>query len=86
MDQRVGTFYFQRSNGERVLLAKNINKNDVFIVMKQFLDNHKCKTYYIRTCESENELWIDVGSWSEFFILAYKEDDMKNEKELEYKN
>lgn len=72
MDKRIGDFYFERSNGERVLLAENVNLEAANTVMKQFLDDHKYKSYYTRIWEEDNELWIDCGSWSEFFVLTYK--------------
>lgn len=71
MDKRIGDFYFERSNGERILLAENVNREAAFAVMKQFLDDHNYKSYYTRTWEENNELWMDVGSHTEFFILVY---------------
>lgn len=73
MDKRIGDFYFERSNGERVLLAENVDQKAANVVMKQFLDDHNFKSYYTRTWEHENELWMDVGSHTEFFILVYKD-------------
>lgn len=71
--ERIGDFYFKRSNGERILLAENVNQKAAFAAMSKFLDDHNYKSYYTRTWEKDNELWMDVGSWSEFFVLAYKE-------------
>lgn len=72
-ENRIGDFYFKRSNGERVLLAENVDLKVANVVMKQFLDDHNFKSYYTRVWERENELWMDCGSWSEFFILVYKD-------------
>lgn len=73
MDKRIGDFYFQRSSGERVLLAENVDKEAAFSVMNKFLDDHNYKSYYVRSWEKDGELWMDVGSWSEFGVLVYKE-------------
>lgn len=70
---RTGNFYFQRSNGERILLAENVDRSGAFAAMSKFLSDHNYKSYYTRTWEKGNELWMDVGSWSEFFVLVYKE-------------
>ena len=75
MDKRIGDFYFKRTNGERVLLAENIGRETAFNTMKQFLGDHNYKSYYTRTWETNGELWMDVGSWSEFFVLVYKDGD-----------
>lgn len=72
--ERIGNFYFKRSNGGRILLAENVDREDAFKVMSKFLDDHNYKSYYTRTWEEGNELWFDCGSWSEFFVLVYKED------------
>ena len=76
MERRAGDLYFERSNGERVLLAENVDKEAAYEVMKQFLDDHKYKSYYTRTWEENNDLWMDVGSHTEFFILVYKKGDV----------
>lgn len=76
MNKRIGDFYFERSNGERILLAGNVNREAAFTVMSQFLDDHNYKSYYTRTWEENNELWMDVGSHTEFFILIYKEGEV----------
>ena len=82
-ENRIGDFYFERSNGERVLLAEGVDLNGASKVLKKFLDDHNYKSYYTRMWRHDNELWMDVGSHSEFLILVYKEDDMKNEERME---
>lgn len=74
--KRIGNFYFRRSNGERILLAENVDKNGAFKIMSKFLDDHNYKSYYTRTWEKDNELWMDVGSWSEFGVLVYKDENI----------
>lgn len=73
---RIGDFYFKRSNGERVLLAKNVDLKGASKILKKFLDDHHYKSYYTRMWEHENELWMDFGSWSEFAVLVYPEKDI----------
>ena len=69
MNKKIGNFYFERSNGERLLLAENVNREGAFKIMNEFLDDHKFKSHYVRSWQQDNELWFDVGSWSEFFVL-----------------
>ncbi len=35
----------------------------------RFLDNHNYYSPYQRMWEDENGIWVDVGSWSEFFNI-----------------
>ena len=71
-ENRIGDFYFEHSNGERILLAENVDRKAANVVMKQFLDDHNFKSYYTRVWEENGELWMDCGSWSEFFVFTYK--------------
>ena len=74
-----GDFYFKRSNGELVLLAENVSEEEAMVKMKEFLDDHNYKSYYIRVCQHGNEIHYDVGSWSEHFELKlYNEDGDKD--------
>lgn len=70
-ENRIGDFYFERSNGERVLLAENVNRKAANVVMEQFLDDHNFKRYYTRIWEEGNELWMDFGSHTQFMVLVY---------------
>lgn len=72
-ENKIGDFYFEHSNGERSLLAKNVDLKAANVVMKQFLDDHKYKSYYTRMWQKENELWMDIGSHTQFFVLVYKD-------------
>ena len=38
-------------------------------IISRFLDNHNYNSPYQRMWEDENGIWIDVGSWSEFFCI-----------------
>ena len=70
-----GDLYFERSNGEMVLLAENVNNDEAFKKIHEFLDQHNYKSYYTRICQHENEIHYDVGSWSEFFCLKLREEN-----------
>lgn len=63
------TLYFQYSNGNRRELAEYTNKENIFKAINNFLDKHNYKSYYTRVWREEDEVWIDVGSWSEFFVV-----------------
>ena len=65
--------YFQRSNGEYRLLAKDVTEKEVAALGKAFMDEHNFKSYYVRTWERDGIKWYDVGSWSEFFLWTNKE-------------
>lgn len=71
-ENRIGDFYFERSNGKRVLLAENVDQKAAGVVMKQFLDGHNFKSYYTRVWEENDELWMDFGSHTQFMVLVYK--------------
>ena len=72
MDGKLGDFYFERSNGERVLLGTGLNRDGAFKVMDKFLNDHNYKSPYIRVWEEGNVMWFDVGSHCEFFLLIHK--------------
>lgn len=61
---------FQNSHGEERVIAEPTNKREVIEEINKFLDKHNYKSYYMNVCEyEENKLRIDVGSWSEFFLV-----------------
>lgn len=77
--------YFQRSNGEFVLIEESVTQEDARLVMKHFLDERNYKSYYTRSWEHDGARWYDVGSWSEFFVWANEEDIERlkmNEQEI----
>ena len=68
--------YFQYSDGSQSLIAQNVQKGDAIRVALDDLNgrNPNFKTYYQRTWTDDNGwYWIDVGSWSEFYILRDEE-------------
>lgn len=79
--------YFQRSNGEFIILADSIEQEDVSLVIHEFLNRHNYKSYYTRSWTKNGVTWYDVGSHTEFFIWASEEDynkliaDMENDND-----
>lgn len=68
--------YFKNSQCKERLIAECETVKDVGIEIRKFLDNHNYRSYYWRSCGDEESVTIDVGSWSEFFIvkgISYKE-------------
>jgi len=67
--------YFVRSNRERVPLGQVYNNHETGIIIKQFMDEHNFKSYYTRMWyeEKDKELWFDVGSHTEFFVVTQVE-------------
>lgn len=50
-------------------IGKGRTLNQARKAIFRFLDNHNYKSYYQRMWEDENGIWIDVGSWTEFFYI-----------------
>lgn len=63
------TLYFQSSNGNRRELGEYTTKKDIYKKINNFLEEHNYKSYYTHIWREGDEVWIDVGSWSEFFIV-----------------
>ena len=61
--------FFQNSIQQERLIAEPNNKEEVIDAINKFLDDHNFKSYYTRVWEEEGRLILDVGSWSEVFIL-----------------
>ena len=66
---------FENSFGKRREIGSCTSKEKAYAIIKNFLDKHKFKSYYIREWKTFDGLTcIDVGSHSEFFYL--QEDDV----------
>lgn len=77
MDKRMYSLYFERSNGEEVLVKEDIaQEKDVFPLIKNFVKtlNPNYKIYCIRSW-GENPITYDVGSHTEFFKLYTTKED-----------
>ena len=71
----MANLWFQNSRGQERVIAKVNNFNDVFTGIRNFLDDHNYKSYYIRSWNEDGRIKYDVGSWSEFFYTDLKEDE-----------
>lgn len=61
---------FKNSNGQERDIGNVVDFNDVFKVIKSFLDEKNYKSYYTRYWKNEKGIYIfDVGSHTEFFYL-----------------
>lgn len=61
--------FFQNSKGKERLIAEPSNREEVYNEINKFLDDHNFKSHYTRVWEENGRLVLDVGSWSEFFLL-----------------
>lgn len=64
--------FFENSSYERRKLNEEpVNYEEGKKIVAQFLKEHHYHSYYWREAVEENEnIWFDVGSWSEFFIFS----------------
>lgn len=60
--------YFVDRFGDYRLLERDVTKNEAMKIITKFLDEHKFKSYYTRTWETDRGTMYDVGSHSEFFL------------------
>lgn len=61
---------FQSSDGNERLIAEVGSFAEANDEMDKFMEERNFKSYYKRVWDDgENRLMVDVGSWSEFFIL-----------------
>ena len=70
----MANLWFQNSLGQERIIMEVNNFNDVFTGIRNFLNDHNYKSYYIRSWEEDGRIKYDVGSWSEFFYTDLKED------------
>lgn len=61
--------YFSNSQGEERLIAECETVKAVHEEIKKFLDERKHVSHYMRSWGGEETVMIDVGSWSEFFVI-----------------
>ena len=62
--------YFQRSNGKYLLIKENVLEKEVLEEISNFLKRHNYTSYYTRFWHKGEQTIYDVGSWSEYFVLA----------------
>ena len=63
------TLFFENRFGKKREIARPKTMEDAKEEIRDFLDQHHFTSYYWRTNESNGDLWIDVGSHSEFFWI-----------------
>lgn len=69
--------YFQHSDGSVDYVCDVENGLYVSAALKDLYErNPKYQSYYQRTWKDDNGwIWIDVGSWSEFYIIKEESDE-----------
>lgn len=80
--------YFKNSDGQYKLLSNkikgDINKivtekvdDEIYRIIHAFIENHNYKSYYTRVWQTENnDVYFDVGSWTEFFVVSTEEKEI----------
>lgn len=62
--------YFENTNGVRREIGTVDTQEEAFKIIRKFLDEHRYKAPYWRSWSEESgEIWFDVGSHTEFFIM-----------------
>ena len=51
------------------MLCTAKTKDEANNAIGKFLDENNYKYYYKRIFEDDGRIWIDFGSWSEFFVI-----------------
>lgn len=79
--------YFRDSFGRKRLLERVDTKEQVWGVIKKFLDDHYFTSYYTRMWFNDGYTWYDVGSHTEFFLvdenlMGQYEDEQEEEKDI----
>lgn len=79
--------YFRDSHGEKRLLEHVYTNEQVWGVIKKFLDDHNFTWYYARTWFADGYTWYDVGSHTEFFLvdenlMEQYENEQEEEKDI----
>ena len=66
------TLYFENSFGKRHRISQVNYMQEIDNIISDFLEDHNYKSYYTRIWyeEDKKELWFDVGSHSEFFVVT----------------
>ena len=59
--------FFEKSSGAMVSLGKAENKQEANSIMFKFLRERNYRVYYTRHIQKNDEIIVDVGSYTEFF-------------------
>lgn len=60
---------FKNSYREERVIAEIENATEAFDEINKFCKERNYKIPYTRCWEEDNRIFLDVGSWSEFFIV-----------------
>lgn len=76
--------YFQRRNGDLVLISDKANEDNVFSLIRKDVKkkNPDFKIHYIRSMKHTAGIEYDVGSWTEFYWLMPEKVEVKNINDL----
>ena len=69
--------YFEDSEGKRKFLNQVSDIKEANKIIYQLLKEYNFTSYYTRTWyeNKKKEIYFDVGSWSEFFVITDVEKD-----------
>ena len=72
--------YFENSFGQRRLIGTAFTEQDAYKIIMDFLKGYNYPCYYTRSwLNPDDEICVDVGSWSEFFYIKYiPEEERRN--------
>ena len=61
---------FENSKSQKRIIGTAETNDEAFKVINDFLTDHNYKSYYARTWKKDDKTTVvDVGSWSERFII-----------------
>ena len=70
------TVYFENTNGVQREIGMVDTQEEAFKIIRKFLDEHSYKALYWRSWSGESgEIWVDVGSHTEFFVIKESENE-----------
>lgn len=69
--------FFKRGNGEYEFVKAVANEAEGWNAVRDDIKrrNPNYTVHYVRQWESDGDIWYDVGSWSEFYVLRGKDND-----------
>lgn len=66
---RIYRVFFRNSDGVMREIGRGRTIKEAEKPILKFLKDRNYKSYYWRTWEEDGYIWVDVGSWSEFFLM-----------------
>jgi len=69
--------YFENAYGKRRHISQVYNMKEIHAIISDVLEDYGYTSYYTRMWydQKKKELWFDVGSHSEFFVVTGVEED-----------